>query len=425
MSKLDDIEITAENVVLVAKQHKIEELKQLTSTADFVEIISNLIHSLQAERGASCLYLASTGQKFTKTKEEIVHESCILERRLRDLLSQKLAQSTYANAKLLSLMAWVLLGLDDLAVLRKNIHAFKLTAHACIDAYSRLISSLIALIFDVADTAVDSRISNLLVALFNLVQGKELAGQERALGCYAFGSGKIAPEYKQRILHLIDSQTRHFEVFCEFAKPTYVEKWHQIEQSDSTKFLHQLRTQLNATNTLDPQLSELWFNQCSERLTDIWALQCDLIYRIKVCSANLISEAKVDLENAQGLIAHLRENPPSNASLGDRFFDPSIPVEFSFGFVSPVDYDNRRNKTIINVLQLQSKRLADMEIELQSARNALTERKIIERAKGILISKFNLSEEMAYKRMRSTAMEQKKKMIDVAQTIISVNQFST
>lgn len=422
MFKLDHMEITAENVVLVAKQHKIVELSQLASTADFVEVICNLIHSLQAERGSSCLYIASSGQKFSKTKEEIIHESRILAERLRELLSEKLSHSTYANAKLLSLMAWVLLGLDDLTVLRKNIHAFKLTAHECIDAYSRLISGLIALIFDVADTAVDPRISNLLVALFNLVQGKELAGLERALGCYAFGSGKMASDYKQRILHLIESQTRHFEVFCEFAKPTYVEKWHQIEQSDSTKFLHQLRAQLNTSNTPDQNLSELWFQHCSERLTDIWELQCELIHRIKICSANLIAEAEVDLQNAQGLIAKLRENPPSNASLGDRFFDPNIPVELAFGFVSSKAQDSGHSKTIIDVLQLQSKRLADMELELQSARSALTERKTIERAKGVLMTQFNITEEVAYKRMRSTAMEQKKKIIDVAHTILSINQ---
>ncbi|MEX0635430.1 MAG: nitrate- and nitrite sensing domain-containing protein, partial [Ferruginibacter sp.] len=327
MFELDQMDITAENIVLVAKQHKIEELTQLAATADFVEVISNLIHSLQAERGSSCLYLASAGQKFTKTKQEIIHESRILTIRLRELLAIKLAQSTYANAKLLTLMAWVLIGLDDLAVLRQNIHAFKLTPIECIDAYSRLIASLIALIFDVADTAVDPRISYLLVALFNLVQGKELAGQERAFGCYAFASGKIEPQYKQRILHAIDTQTRYFEVFCEFAKPTYVEQWHQIERSDSTKCLHQLRAQLtmdSTINTLDHQLSELWFKHCSERLTDIWTLECALIHRIKSCSANLIAEAEVDLQNAHGLLANLRKNPPSNASLVDRFFDPTI-----------------------------------------------------------------------------------------------------
>lgn len=419
------MEITAENVVLVAKKHKIEELSQLSSTADFVDVICNLIHSLQAERGSSCLYIASSGQKFTKTKKEIIHDSHILAARLRDLLSQKLENSTYANAKLLSLMAWMLLGLDDLNVLRKNIHAFKLTAHECIEAYTRLISGLIALIFDVADTAIDPRISNLLVALFNLVQGKELAGQERALGSYAFGSGKMAPDYKLRILHLVESQKRHFEVFCEFAKPIYVEKWHLIEQSESTNFLHQLRSQLNSSNKPDSDLSELWFKHCSERLTDIWELQCDLIHRIKICSANLTSEAKVDLENAKGLIANLRKNPPANSSLGGRFFDPTVPVEFAFGFVSLVEKDKNHSKTFIDVLKLQSKRLADMEIELQSARNALTERKTIERAKGLLMAEFNISEELAYKRMRSNAMEQKKKMIDVAQNIISINELKT
>lgn len=425
MFELDHMEITAENVVLVAKQHKIDELKQLASTADFVEVISNLIHSLQAERGSSCLYLASAGQRFNKNKQEIIRESQLFEARLRDLLSQKLDQSTYANAKLLSLMAWVLLGLDDLAVLRQNIQHFKLNAHACIEAYSRLISGLLALIFDVADTAIDPRISNLLVAMFNLVQGKEFAGQERAFGCYAFASGNISFEYKQRILHLIDSQTRHFEVFCEFAKTTFVEKWQQIEQSDSTQFLRQLRLQLSTdtpSSTLDDNLSELWFTHCSERLTDIWELECDLIHRIKICCANLITEAQTDLQNAQGLISKLRENPPTNTSLGDRFFDPDIPVELAFGFVSSVKQESNHSKTIIDVLQVQSKRLADMEQALQTARNALSERKTIERAKGLLMAQFNLTEEVAYKRMRSTAMEQKKKIIDVAQTILSISQ---
>lgn len=439
------MDISAEKVILTANQHKIEELNRLASSTAFVEAISNLIHSLQAERGASSLYIASAGKRFAQNKREIIQESQLLEARFRELLTAQLEESSYANAKLLSLMAWVLLGLDDLAFLRKNIHAFELTAIESIQAYSRLISGLISLILDLANTAIDPRISNLLVALFNLVQGKELAGQERAVGSFAFASGSIESSHLQTLVHLIENQERFFEVFYEFAEPNLINKWNAIANSAASVQLNQLRAQLTTetqTHTLDHNLSEMWFTHCSHRLTDMWELQCQLIHRIKEYAAVLIAEAEVDLNNVKGLIASLRQNPPASPNISDRFFDPAIPVELAFRFVaSDVNQppSHMRNNTInhsisnhtatqdntthtksmIEVLQLQSKRLADVEQELENARKALTERKTIEKAKGMLMSRLQLSEEDAYKHMRSHAMAQKKKLFDVAEAIIS------
>jgi hypothetical protein len=416
------MKISAEKVILTAKQHKIEELNRLASSTVFVEVISNLIHSLQAERGASSLYLASKGKRFEQNKQDIIRESQLLETRFTELLSTQLAESNYANTKLLSLMAWVLLGLEDLALLRKNIQVFELSAIECIQAYSRLISGLISLIFNLADAVIDPRISNLLVALFNLVQGKELAGQERAIGSVAFASGNIEADYRQRLIHLIENQKRLFEVFADFAGTGFIEKWNLIKASAATLQLEKLREHLVSTSQphiLDKNLSEMWFTNCSDRLTDMWELQCSLIHRIKEYAAILITEAETDLKNVKGLINSLRNNPPTSANLSDRFFDPEIPVELSLTFVSS-NLENNHTKSMIDVLQLQSKRLADMEHELENARRALTERKTIDKAKGLMMSKFNLSEEDAYKRMRSSAMEQNKKLVEVAQTIISV-----
>jgi hypothetical protein len=417
------MQISAEKVILTAKQHKIEELNSLALSTGFVEAISNLIHSLQAERGASSLYIASAGKRFDQNKHDIIIESQLLESRFRELLTKQITESCFANAKLLSLMAWVLLGIEDLALLRKSIHHLEVSASTSMQAYSRLISGLISLIFNLADTVIDPRISNLLVALFNLVQGKELAGQERAIGSIVFASGNIDATYQQKIVHLIENQERLFEVFCDVAEPCFIERWKEINASPATIQLEKSRVRLlskTQTHLLDNNLSELWFTTCSERLTDMWELQCSLIRRIKEYAAILISEAETDLTNVKGLINSLRNDPPANANLTDRFFDPEIPVELSFKFVSS-NLEINHSKSIIDVLQLQSKRLADMEHELESARRALTERKIIEKAKGLLMSKFSLTEEDAYKRMRSSAMEQNKKIVEVAQTIMSVS----
>ena len=66
------------------------------------------------------------------------------------------------------------------------------TAGEATQHFSRVIAALLALVFEAADVAAEPAVSRLLVALFNLMQGKELAGQERASGAAAFAAGGAA-----------------------------------------------------------------------------------------------------------------------------------------------------------------------------------------------------------------------------------------
>ena len=58
--------------------------------------------------------------------------------------------------------------------------------------------------------------------------------------------------------------------------------------------------------------------------------------------------------------------------------------------------------------------------ELADARTQLSERKVIDKAKGILMTRHSLSEETAYARLRKTAMDRGMKLADVAQRIVDV-----
>jgi response regulator NasT len=57
--------------------------------------------------------------------------------------------------------------------------------------------------------------------------------------------------------------------------------------------------------------------------------------------------------------------------------------------------------------------------ELEQARSELEDRKIIEQAKGILMRTRNLSEAEAYALLRSTAMNQNRRMVDIAQSLVT------
>lgn len=60
-----------------------------------------------------------------------------------------------------------------------------------------------------------------------------------------------------------------------------------------------------------------------------------------------------------------------------------------------------------------------MRRELDDARGALKDRKVIDKAKGILMKTRKLDEEAAYTLLRKTAMSQNKRLVEVAESLIS------
>lgn len=60
--------------------------------------------------------------------------------------------------------------------------------------------------------------------------------------------------------------------------------------------------------------------------------------------------------------------------------------------------------------------------QLDRAKSDLAERKTIDRAKGLLMRQRNMSEEQAYAAMRKLAMDQNKRIADVAQNILAVTE---
>jgi two-component system, response regulator / RNA-binding antiterminator len=77
-----------------------------------------------------------------------------------------------------------------------------------------------------------------------------------------------------------------------------------------------------------------------------------------------------------------------------------------------------RIKHIMDMCILRFNVFSRLEEELREAKNALADRKVIERAKGILMSAKSLSEQEAYVLMRKTAMDQKRRLIEIARAIV-------
>ncbi|MFG1287514.1 ANTAR domain-containing response regulator [Xanthobacter versatilis] len=78
-----------------------------------------------------------------------------------------------------------------------------------------------------------------------------------------------------------------------------------------------------------------------------------------------------------------------------------------------------RVKPILETTISRFRAFARLKAELEEAKNQLEERKVVDRAKTILMKMKGIDEEAAYGLLRRTAMNEKKRIADIAQSIIT------
>ena len=78
-----------------------------------------------------------------------------------------------------------------------------------------------------------------------------------------------------------------------------------------------------------------------------------------------------------------------------------------------------RVQSVVDVAVAHFNRYHSMREELDRARLSLVERKTVDRAKGLLMEQKGLSEEAAYKLLRKLAMDQNKRIGEVAQDLLT------
>lgn len=96
--------------------------------------------------------------------------------------------------------------------------------------------------------------------------------------------------------------------------------------------------------------------------------------------------------------------------------------------VSAYIVDGLKKERVNQIVDLTISRFnafSRLQSELSAAKTALSERKIIERAKGILMQTRGMSEEEAYAALRKTAMNEKKRIVDIASSLVTADRIAS
>jgi len=83
-------------------------------------------------------------------------------------------------------------------------------------------------------------------------------------------------------------------------------------------------------------------------------------------------------------------------------------------------FNEKRIKPIMDVAIARFREFQALRNELKKTRNTLEERKTMDKAKGIIMDQRQCNEEDAYKILRNLSMENNKRIVEVAEQIISI-----
>ena len=104
----------------------------------------------------------------------------------------------------------------------------------------------------------------------------------------------------------------------------------------------------------------------------------------------------------------------------------TIEAAFKCGVTAYVSREVTRSqaKPIIDTAMITFASFQSLKNELDEVKEELQQKKIVDKAKGILMSDYDLSEEDAYHRLRKFAMDRKRSMSDIANQIIQIKKLT-
>ena len=355
----------------------------LVAVTSVVRDLQALIHALQRERGSTNLRLSAQHHLYVGLMTEFRQESDRARSAVLASLSQLLPQP-HVNAMgygFLNKVALALQALEMLGALRADVDSARTPRDQVIVSYSQIIEAQLLVVFELARLENHPHILKVLVTLVLVMQGKELAGQERALLCTGFASGVISEPLKAALDHRRNGQAHCLELFARQAPAELVALHERFLAGPVAAELDRLRAlaqQAPDDGALLPNPPVLhWFDQATAYIDHLHALETRL--------GDALTQACREPGAAPDQTAHAD--------------DPAQPS--------------------LELVASHSGRLLAVEAELRTLHQILGERHLIDRAKALLMNREQMTDHQAYRCLQRISMETGQKLTAVARQVVS------
>ncbi|MEO5374500.1 MAG: nitrate- and nitrite sensing domain-containing protein [Alphaproteobacteria bacterium] len=207
--------------IVVGHQYRVmTEMRALDSLAGVAIQYSAAVHELQKERGVSAGFLGSAGRKFAPQLTEQRRLVDVQLDRLRTMLEDTGLKSYSPGFTAMGQRTSA--GLVTLPETRDNVSNSAVGALEAMSLYSETIADMLGVIGQLAALSNDGKITNAIAAYIDLMNIKELAGQERAIGAAGFATGNFNSGHHLRFVEVVAAQNAYLDRFRTFATREHV-----------------------------------------------------------------------------------------------------------------------------------------------------------------------------------------------------------
>jgi len=280
---------SANNVL--EKSHALNEIRAMQTLTTLAVKSSAVIHEAQKERGMSAGYLSSKGAKFatelSKQREET--DSRVKElQQLASSLDQTRLDQGFSNT-----LATALEKLKPLGNTRSDITEQKLLPKDSFNFYTDLIGAWLDVIAYTSKVGTNEKLARATNAYLMFLNGKEMAGRERATVNAAFSADKFEWDVFQRFVALVANQKTYFELFQASANQEAITVYKDKISGNVVDEVENFRKiaidkALTGGFGVDPAL---WFKAITKKIDAMKDVENALSHDLQTLSEKLASEA--------------------------------------------------------------------------------------------------------------------------------------
>ncbi|HTH16471.1 MAG TPA: nitrate- and nitrite sensing domain-containing protein [Magnetospirillum sp.] len=262
-------------MLLTASFRDTATMASLVRLTRLAPVVSALVHELQAERGTSSGYLGSGGAEPFVSR--LAQQRSATDYR-RAELEQTIASFPVAEygAKFTGRIAAAREALAGIVVMRSEVDRHGVAVEPMASAYGTAITRLLDLVSQMTELSDSGRLAASITSYNALLQAKERAGIERAMGSNGFSAGKFTPRVMRRFLELKGQQDAFLLQVQANGADTLVRAIEESQSSPIMQEVERLRTiaaDSPFVSSTQGVTGETWFAAASERINRMKELE--------------------------------------------------------------------------------------------------------------------------------------------------------
>ncbi len=250
-----------------------------------ISAMSETVHSLQQERGASCGYISSNGKKFSNRLKVITHKSNEKIKQLQQFLdnNHKILTQSVSQKNLTTLNQTFL----QLYETRKEVNNLTIDFARTYSKYTQSIALMLKIISDLSDSFENQKLGHKLYSYSIILMHKESVGQKRAALSALFSKDDFSKEIFEYFSTSDTTESIYLKSFLHNTDPAtkelYLKRLDDVSTEKVKTYEHLALEKLSGKQVdVDPQE---WFENVTTKIDLIQSVEHQ-VYQDALAIAN-------------------------------------------------------------------------------------------------------------------------------------------